>query len=283
MPYILLVIYLALSLILQFFFGNFPVGFFAFPLNLILASIWFGLMARLYVRNRKSLFVRFMLSPGATFWSIFLFIDACAVIGLTGLRSMTVSWVFIAILFFLQTVLFFVILRGFRQTTPTGARLGPIRWRFLLNHVGLLLALGFGFWGAPDSETLRIRAYENHPVTEALSMEYGPTGIGHELILKDFRLERYDNGVPSLYEAELTVDGKSVSLRVNHPYRLSFGKDLYLVGYDTKAGEDSAYCIMQVVREPWRYGAAAGILMMLAGALLLFINGPSRGKSVKQD
>lgn len=283
MPYIVLVIYLALSLLLQLFLGNFPVNFFAFPLNLILAMIWYGLMFRLFLRKRNSIFVRFMLSPGATFWSIFLFIDACVVIGLTGTRTMTTSWVFIAILFFLQTVLFFIILRGWRHSTPSGARLGAVRWRFLLNHVGLLLALSFGFWGAPDSDTLRIRAYENHPVSEALSIEYGPTGIGHELILKDFRLERYDNGVPSLYEAEVNVDGEDVMLRVNHPCRLSFGEDLYLVGYDTKAGEDSAYCIMQIVREPWRYGAAAGILMMLLGAFFLFISGPAAGRTVKLD
>ena len=110
MPYIVLVIYLALSLLLQLFLGNFPVNFFAFPLNLILAMIWYGLMFRLFLRKRNSIFVRFMLSPGATFWSIFLFIDACVVIGLTGTRTMTTSWVFIAILFFLQTVLFFIIL-----------------------------------------------------------------------------------------------------------------------------------------------------------------------------
>lgn len=276
MPYIMLVIYLVVALLLQILFGNFPIYIFAFPLNLICALLWFGLMFMLWRRSRKSLFVRFMLSPGATFWSLFLFIDACVVIGLTGQRSITTSWVFIAILLFLQTVLFFVILRGFREQTPTGARLGAVRWRFLLNHVGLLLALGAGFWGAPDSETIRLRAYEGMPVSEAVIPGIGFTGIEHDIILEDFRMERYENGAPSLYEAILKINDDNVSLRVNHPYSLSLGEELYLVGYDTQAGEDSSWCIMQIIHKPWKYWAFAGIMMMLLGALLLFIQGPRR-------
>lgn len=276
MPYIVLVIYLVISLALQLFLGDFPVYIMSFPLNLILPLLWFGLMFNLWKKHPKSLFVRYMLSPGATFWSIFLFIDACIVIGLTGESRYTVSWVFIAILLFLQTVLFFVILRGYRSQTPTGARLGEIRWRFLLNHVGLLLAPGAGFWGAPDSVTMRVRAFEGQPVTEAIIPGVGLSGIEHEILLEDFRLERYENGVPSLYEADLTVNGKKVNLRVNHPYTLSFGETLYLSGYDVKAGEDSDWCVMQIVREPWRYWAFAGVIMMLAGAFMLFIQGPKQ-------
>lgn len=276
MPYIVLVICLTLSLVLQFFLGNFPVYVMAFPLNLIVPVLWSGLMFRLWKKKPKSMFVRFMLSPGATFWSIFLFIDACVVIGLTGERSYTESWPFIIILFFLLTVLFFVILRGFREQTPTGAHLGAVRWRFLLNHLGLLLALGAGFWGAPDSETLRVRAIEGQVVKEAVIPGLGHVGIDHEIMLEDFILDRYENGVPSMFEAKLTVNGESVDLRVNHPYALSFGETLYLSGYDVSAGEESSWCVMQIVREPWKYWAFAGIMMMLAGAFMLFLQGPKR-------
>ena len=282
MPYIVLVIYLVLSMALQLLLGNFPVYLMAFPLNLIIPLLWFGLMFHLWKKYPKSMFVRYMLSPGATFWSIFLFIDACIVIGLTGERSYTVSWVFIAILLFLQTVLFFVILRGCRAQTPTGARLGEIRWRFLLNHVGLLLALGAGFWGAPDSMTMRVKAFEGQQVKEAVIPGIGLSGIEHEILLEDFRLERYENGVPSLYEADLTVNGEKVNLRVNHPYRLSFSEMLYLSGYDVNAGEESSWCVMQIVHEPWRYWAFAGVLMMLAGAFMLFIQGPKRGNVINE-
>lgn len=280
MPYIVLVICLVVSLVLQMFFGNFPAYVMAFPLNLIVPLLWFGLMFRLWKKNSKSMFVRFMLSPGATFWSIFLFIDACIIIGLTGERSYTESWTFIFILLFLQTVLFFVTLRGFRQQTPTGARLGAIRWRFILNHAGLLLALGAGFWGSADSETLRVRAVEGEAVKEAIIPGVGHVGMKHEIVLEDFILERYENGVPSMFEAKLKVNGEKVDLRVNHPYTLSFGETLYLSGYDVSAGDESNWCLMQIVKEPWRYWAFAGIIMMLAGAFLLFLQGPERRNMV---
>ena len=44
MPYIILVIYLAIALVLQVLTGNFPVNIMAFPLNLICAVLWFGFM-----------------------------------------------------------------------------------------------------------------------------------------------------------------------------------------------------------------------------------------------
>jgi hypothetical protein len=128
-----------------------------------------------------------------------------------------------------------------------------------------------------------VKAYEGVPVKEAYSPGIGALGIGNELLLNDFILERHENGAPSLYQADLLVDGEPVRLKVNHPYSLSFGKDIYLVGYDTAAGENSEYCIMQIVDEPWRYGAFAGVLMMLLGAFLLFLQGPRRNSSSIDD
>ena len=279
MPYILLIIYLLLSLFLQIFAGNFPTYIMAFPLNLLCATLFYWAMLMLWCRRRQSTFVRFMLSPQATFIALFLLIDACAVIGLTGEMDMTISWPFIAVLLYFQTVLIFVLLRGLREVLPTGAQTGPIRWRFILNHAGLLLALAAGFWGAPDSRNLRLRAYEGEPVTQALLQGSGPVGIGHEIELKKFTIERFDNGTPSLYEAELLIDGIEANIRVNHPYRLGFGKNLYLTGYNLDSDKGRACCIMQMVIEPWKPWALAGILMMLSGAFLLFTQGPRKKKS----
>ena len=36
------------------------------------------------------------------------------------------------------------------------------------------------------------------------------------------------------------------------------------------------FCMLQIVREPWRYGAIVGIIMMLTGAFMLFVGGPRR-------
>jgi cytochrome c biogenesis protein ResB len=100
--------------------------------------------------------------------------------------------------------------------------------------------------------------------------------LPYEIQLSRFNVETYDNGVPSMFEADLLIDGEEISLRVNEPYSRSFGEDIYLTGYDSMAGSDSQYCIIQVVREPWKYSALVGVIMMLAGAFLLFAGGPQR-------
>lgn len=277
MPYVVLIIFLAIAFALQLLTGNIPISFLSFPLNLVLALIWAGSVFILWKNRRKSGFVGFMLSKAGTISSILLFLTFSLVIGLTGKRNLVSTWVFAAVLLYFQTVLLFVILRGCCQSFPDGK--GKIRWRFLLNHAGLLLAVSSAFWGASDSDTLYVRAIKNHPVKEAIRIDGTGTWLPYDLELKDFRMEEYDNGVPSMFEADIAIDGQSVTLRVNEPYSVSFGSDIYLNGYDVASGADSSYCILQIVREPWRYAAVAGILMMLAGAMLLFINGPERRRT----
>ena len=274
MPYVILIIFLAVALALQILTGNIPLSFFAFPLNLILALIWALGMVSVWETRKKSLFVGFMLSRGATVSAILLFLAFSLVVGISGERELVSSWVFAAVMLYLQTVLLFVIFRGWRSQTATGARLGAVRWRFLLNHVGILLAVSSAFWGAPDTEVLRVRAIKDIPVIEAVSMDGIPESLPFEIRLNEFKTETWSNGVPSMFEAKLLVNGENVVLKVNEPYNVSFGKDLYLVGFDSMY--DSGSCILQVVYEPWRYGALAGVVMMLAGAFLLFVGGPRR-------
>ena len=274
MPYLILIIYLAVAFALQFLTGNIPFSFLAFPLNLILALIWASIMVSVWKMRRKSLFVEFMLSKGATVSSIVLFLGFSLAIGISGQRELVSTWIFAAALLYFQTVLLFVILRGWRAQTATGARIGAVRWRFVLNHVGILLAVSSAFWGAPDTEVLRVRAIKDIPVIEAVSMDGIPESLPFEIRLNEFKTETWSNGVPSMFEAKMLVNGENVVLKVNEPHNVSFGKDLYLVGFDSMYDSDS--CILQVVYEPWRYGALAGVVMMLAGAFLLFVGGPRR-------
>ncbi len=257
-------------------FMDMRVSLFTFPLNLILAVLWLGTVIWLYKNRRKSIFVRFVLSPASTFIAIGLFLLLVLLIGCTGMRELVVSLPSVLVLLYFQTVLLFVIMRGWRLPTATGARLGAVRWRFVLNHAGILLAVGSAFWGAPDSESLRVRAMRDVAVKEAFHMDGTGTWLPYEITLKDFKVERYEDGTPMMYEASVFVDDKEVKLRVNSPYSRSLGEDIYLVGYDSLAGESSQYCILEIVREPWKYTAVMGIVMMIAGALLLFLGGPAR-------
>lgn len=276
MPHIILIVCLALAIALHILTGSFPVSFFAFPLDLILAVLWMGSVVSLWRGRRESRFVGFMLSRSATVWAMLLLIAFGLTIGITGDRSLVLSWPFAAVLLYFQTVLAFVILRGWRRPSSSPAVPGTVRWRFLLNHTGLLLAVSSAFWGAPDSETLRLQAVRDTPVREAYRMDGSSYWLPYETVLKEFTVSLYENGTPSMYEAEVVVDGETVILRVNEPYSKSFGEDIYLSGYDSAAVGRPEYCVLQIVREPWKYPALAGIVMMLAGALLLFIKGPKK-------
>lgn len=248
---------------------------FSFPLNLILALLWAGGTLWLWISRRKSIAVSLLLSKGGSLWAIGLFLAFCLVVGITGNRELTKSWFFIILMLYIQTTLLLVIFRGWRERSATGASLGPIRWRFLLNHLGLLTAISSAFWGYPDSETIRIQAMRDIPSREAFGMDGSATWLKYDIEFKNLKIDTYENGMPSMYQADIIVDDDPVSIKVNDPYSKGFGEDIYLVSYDAEAGEDSPYCILEIVREPWKYGAVAGIIMMLAGAFMLFITGPS--------
>lgn len=246
--------------------GGFPTSFFAFPLNLILLAGWILGCSLLWSHCRKSLIVRFFLSATGTILSVSAFLVVCLVIGFTGNRDIASSWVFVCIMLLLQTVLLFVIMRGWREQTATGARLGAIRWRFLLLHLGMLVALGSSFWGASDVQTLRMKALADTPIREAYHMDGKQEWLSYDIVLKDFD--------QASYEALAEVDGEAAKIGVNHPYSRTLCEDVYLMGYDESG------CVLEIVREPWKYGVIVGVAMLLAGALLLFIRGPQRQRHI---
>ena len=213
-------------------------AFFAFPLNLVLALLWTAAVVLAYRHARNSVIVRFMLSSSATLISIVLFSIFCLLTGLTGKRELTSSVPFILICLFMMTVLFFVLLRGWKNGNG-------IRWRFILNHAGLLLALSSAFFGAPDSETLMLQAFRDRPVREAFRTDGTRAWLSYEVEMKDFRMEMFEDGTPSSYEADILVDGEMVTLKVNHPYSNGLSEDIYLNSYDRMYGD---YCILQIVR-----------------------------------
>ena len=275
MPYLLLSAYLAIACAIQLLAGDFPVTFFAFPLNVIMAALWLGCISWLWKCRRESVFVRFMLSKGASISAVAVFLVFCLTIGVTGIRSIVNTWIFVAFMLYFQTVLLFVIIRGWRSGIAAGTCGGRIRWRFVLNHAGLLIAVSSAFWGAPDSEELRLQAFRDVPTREAYRMDGTKAWLPYEIELQNLDVRLSEDGTPSYFAADISVAGETATLAVNDPYAVSLAEDIYLSGYDST---ERAWCILQIVREPWKYPALAGIVMMLAGAMLLFIQGPRKTK-----
>lgn len=287
MHYVYIIGYISLAAIIQIVIGNFPVSFLAFPLNFIFAAIWFFLLWMLYKEYKDIAFTRFMQSSKASIFSLSLFIGGCFIIGLfpqlsdteaeaqegilasIGCYNFMTSWIFIAILLLLLSNLAMIIIHAYQYRKQA-------RWRFILNHAGLWLALFAGFFGSSDTQTIRVPLYKGEPTREAFDMNGTSYYLDYEMELDSFAVEYYPNGRPSRFSANVRLGKEKVLLEVNHPYSYRLGEDVYLSGYDVMKGNESNYCILQVVRQPWKYVIVVGILMMLAGSVLLFVNGPRK-------
>ena len=238
--------------------------FFSFPLNLLLALLWLVGWGLLWRHRPDCRPVKFLLSPIATMSALSLLIVAGLWIGFSGNRVWVQSVPFVLLLLYVQTVVYLVTLRGWKRKS------GQVRWRFLLIHAGFLLALGSAFWGSPDSTELRVKLERGEEVNVAYRLDGKVTSLGYQLRIDDYSIECNEDGKPVYYEAVVAVNGAAELVTVNHPLSVGFGEDVYL------ASVSDSGCVLQIVREPWRYFALAGIVMMLAGAFLLFINGPRR-------
>ena len=255
----------AVSLLSELLLGSFEITFFAFPMNIILLIAWGAAIVELYRRRSTSAIARYLLSTQATVTAITLSAIGCIFVGLEHNPS-TQSIPFITLIFFVMSVIAIVTLRGWRNQNC-------IRWRFLASHLGLLLALIAGFWGATDYKELRV-VVGSEPTREAIYINGMSTNLDYTLRLSDFAVSYSQNGVPTEYRAEIEVDNKVVELTVNHPYKVGFGEHIYLMSFEQN--QEQCLVILQVVRQPWRAVLVAGIVLMLLGALLMFIGGPKR-------
>ena len=281
--YLLLLI---LSVAAQLAFGNFPTGFFAFPMDLITALLWIALIWYGVKEYGTSPVVTMLLSASATWWALGWFVAGCLVTGLfpqlpaneaaarkgvfaaLGCYNFTSSWIFVAGMALMLTNLGLVtVRRGFRP--------GKNRWRFVLNHAGLWIALFAGFVGSASEQTVRVQVFRDRPNSEAYTMQGKVRYLDKPLQLADFRTEYYPNGVPRSFMAEVLLGNEPVRLEVNAPYSGRPGEDYYLVSYDTEA-VSPRYCVVQIVREPMKYAMLAGIAMMICGGILLFLKGPAK-------
>ena len=254
------VVVAALSLLLEATIGSFPYQIFAFPLNILALTLWLVIIIHSYHNRTNSRFAKFMLSRGATWLSLSIMALIGIALGLQRVPAST-SWLVVVGLLFVLTHVAFVILRGWRNRDG-------IRLRFILTHVGLWLALGAGFWGAPDREQMRV-AIDSNATNQAYTMEGAVRILPYELRLESLTIE------PTNYEARVAINNEVVSLRVNHPYNYTLSQKIYLASVSdaTNGGE---YAIIEIVEEPWQWLSMAGIVMLILGGVLLFVRGPRK-------
>lgn len=258
------------GLLIQAFAGYFPAEAFAFPIN---AAVLFAALAGLWVLWREKpggAVCRWLASGNASIALIAAFLICCLILGMKmqhadavsfpGFGNVRRTWWFILISIALMANLFVVILSRRKKGI-----------RFILNHIGVLVALIGCFFGAPD-HTVSRAIVSGEAVHEAVGENGEIVPLPAAMKLDGFNVELDQRGNVRNYMALIDVDGKKVELRVNHPYRISMSEDVYLTSYD-RDNLEPQYCIVEVVRQPWKYLIWAGIVMMMAGGILMFARG----------
>ncbi len=252
--------------LLQALSGNPDIRSFAFPVNVAVLIV---LMGGLFVWNREwggSRVLAALASGYAAVAAIAMAAVCCLVIAFAPGLEFQRSWIFNAVLLLLGTNMYLAILR-YR---------GTYRIRFYLNHAGLLLMLVALSLGAADMRRMRAAVNIGETVDRAYDGSGRAYSLGYSLTLDSFEVDFYHGNVPEEFRAVVSSGERSRLLKVNHPWRKSWKEDIYLTGYDTAAGAASEYCILEFIVQPWKYAALSGLLMFLAGAVLLLWGGRKR-------
>ncbi|MGN1228369.1 MAG: cytochrome c biogenesis protein ResB, partial [Prevotella sp.] len=239
----------------------------AFPVG---GCLCLAAMAGLYVAEREAadnpVLCRFRSAAMAT-RLLGLTALACVVGGCLPQRmTFQISWPFVVLLVAVAAHLWVVLLHrlihgGIRRNVA-----------FVMTHGGLLLALLSGMAGAGDMSDMRLTVDYDNPASQAVSADGRMRTLGYTLQLANFSIVNDATGGNMQYEAEVMVDNKPVTLRVNSPHAVRWGEDIYLQGFDTK-GQDGhvRYVVLQVVRHPWKYSMCAGLLLMFVGIVMMTI------------
>ena len=258
---VVVAVVVAIAMLLQALVGSFPTDIFTFPLNIICMALWLVACYLLYKHRETSALAQSLLSTRATWLSLAAMVATGLYLGLQSQPNST-AWPIVLGILFTLTHLLLITMRGWR--TAKG-----IRWRFTLLHAGLIIALGAGFWGSPDRVQLRTML-QDKPVNHAYHLDSTLTNLDYTMQLEECNTEYNTSGMPTHFEAKVRIDNEIVTLKVNHPHNRTFGEKIYLVSINQEHG----YCIVEIVREPWQWASLAGIILILAGAVMLFIRGP---------
>ena len=263
---------------------------FAWPVNgIVLAGFFFLLTAMTYLRNKVYAF-QWMTTYQAAIPAMVYAVGLTIVMGLTRqqangtwLNNMLSFWPFVLIYVYITMILGMVTLRRIYSLT---SYLSPLtsNLAFLLNHLGLFIALTTATLGNADMQRVKMICGVGEPEWRALTQEQAIKEMPIAIELKKFIMDTYDDGSPKRFASEIKILTKSgkrstsgrfdtsknieTTVEVNKPYAVD-GWKIYQYGYDTQMGAQSQITILELVSDPWLPWVYAGFYMMLAGAAMM--------------
>ena len=252
---------------------------FAWPANgIVLAGFLVMLTAMAYLRKKVYAF-QWMSTYLAAIPAMVYAVVLTIIMGVTRqqvngtwINNMLSFWPFVLIYVYLTVILGLTIHRRLRRIfrgEGTLKRDVP----FMLNHLGLFLALTMATLGCADMQRVKMICGVGEPEWRVLDKDGAIKEMPIAIELKKFIMETYDDGKPKRYASEiqiLTKSGKNIetTVDVNKPCEVD-GWKIYQYGYDTQMGAQSQISILELVRDPWLPWVYAGFYMMLAGAIIM--------------
>ena len=265
------------GLILELSVGPVVWEAFAWPVNGIVLAGFLALIAAVFLLRKRVYALRFIGTYQAAIPTLMYAVLLTIIMGLTRqtengtwLNNMLVFWPFVLIYVYMAVILGVTVLR----------RLNNIP--FLLNHLGLFIAMTTATLGNADMQRLKMITMVGEPEWRAMAQNGAIREMPLTIELKQFIMETYDDGSPKRYASEIQIQTKSgkmieTTVDVNKPVEVD-GWKIYQYGYDTKMGAMSQISILELVSDPWLPLVYTGIYMMLAGAVCMFL----KGKKVKK-
>lgn len=271
------------GLLLQLIIGPVVWKAFAWPANAIVLAVFLAIIDAIFLLRKRVRVFRFIGTYQAAIPALAYAVVLTVVMGVTRqktdgtwLNDMLTFWPFVLIYVYITVILGLVIHRRLRQMLR-GQGLMKRDIPFMLNHLGLFLALTAGTLGNADMQRVKMMTMIGQPEWRALTQEGVVKEMPLTIALKKFIMETYDDGSPKRFASEIqvkTASGERVDtvVDVNKPFEIE-GWKIYQFGYDTQMGAKSQLSILELVSDPWLPLVYTGIYMMLAGAVCMFVLG----------
>ena len=291
------------GLLLQLCAGPVDWDVFRWPVNGIVLAVFLALIAIIYLLRKRMYGLQFIGTYKAAIPALVYAVVLTIIMGLTpqkslipgsslptGEGSMWINymlnfWPFVLIYVYIAVILGLIILRRAFHSP-----LSPLNLKrdipFLLNHLGLFLAMTTATLGNADMQRLKMITVKGEPEWRALPPQQQIVEMPITIELKEFVMETYDDGSPRRFASDIIITPRNplttqrssltsdivATVEVNKPVEVD-GWKIYQYGYDTQMGAMSQISILELVSDPWLPLVYTGIYMMLAGAVCMFLFG----------
>ena len=280
------------GLMLELSVGPVDWNVFRWPINGIVLAGFLTLIAIIFLLRKRVYGFQFIGTYKAAIPALVYAVVLTIVMGLTRQKSLTSDpspigegslwinymlnfWPFVLIYVYIAVILGQIILRRALNLKTQKLKNLTTDIPFLLNHLGLFLAMTTATLGNADMQRLKMITVKGEPEWRALTSQQQIMEMPIAIELKEFVMETYDDGSPKRFASDieiLTKTGKHIEtiVEVNKPVEVD-GWKIYQYGYDTQMGAMSQTSILELVSDPWLPLVYTGIYMMLAGAVLMML------------